>query len=66
MDGDRADIGGAFTVASSSTVAPGWAPLPRAKGAVEALAEASESYLDETYQRYVHTGTVHLSVGWAP
>ncbi|MEC8191267.1 MAG: hypothetical protein VX127_00945 [Myxococcota bacterium] len=62
----RADIGGAFTVGSSTTVAPNWTPPRRTQRAVDALAGASESYLDETYRRYVHTGTVHVSVGWAP
>ena len=62
----RANIGAAFTVGSSTAVAPNWAPRRRAQRAVDALARASESYLDETYQQYVHTGTVHLSVGWKP
>ncbi len=58
----RLDLGGAFTVTSTSRVSPPdgaaaerlWAPLTR----------AGEVYLDQTMTRYVHTPTIGVGVGW--
>ncbi len=58
----RASIGGAFTVASGTSVTANYRPtFPRI---TEAFAVSTETYLNEIYSRYVHTPTVSFTVGY--
>jgi hypothetical protein len=58
----RFDIGGNFTVSSTSQIrAPEGAVFP---AAWEPLTRAGEVYLDETFTRWVHTPTIGIGVGW--
>lgn len=59
----RAAIGGAFTLSSSSSVTANYKPtFPRI---TEAFAVSTENYLNDTFQRYVHTPTVSLTLGYS-
>jgi hypothetical protein len=59
----RASVGGAFTVASSTSVTANYkATFPRI---TEAFAVSTETYLNDIYSRYVHTPTVSFTVGYS-
>lgn len=59
----RAAIGGAFTVASSTSIDPEYEPsAPRL---TEQFTAASEDYLDDIYTTYVHTPVVTFAAGYA-
>ena len=60
----RAGVGGAFTAGSNTVVAPTWTPRRRAQRAVDSLAVAGETYLDDIIQKYVHTLSLGIAVGW--
>ena len=60
----RADLGGAFTLASTTVIEPDF-DVPRlAEPFVDELTAAGEDYLDETFTTYVHTPTVSAAAGW--
>ena len=56
----RLDIGGAFTIASSTQIQPEGGELPFS---APFLAEG-EDYLDSTLKKYVHTPTIGLGIGY--
>ncbi len=59
----RCALGGAFTVAASTTMTPEFQPLyPAAAASFEA---AGEDYLNDTYTSYVFTPVATLSAGYA-
>ncbi len=60
----RPGIGGIFTVDAQSDVEPTWNPLPAFLESVNTLETASEEYLDETIERYVHSISLTLAVGY--
>lgn len=59
----RAAVGGAFTVGSSTTIAPDF--QPRSARATEAFTKVGEAYLDDTYRTYVFTPVVSVWAGYA-
>lgn len=58
----RLAIGGAFTVASSTTIEPTYSP--RAPRLVQEFTAEGEKYLDDTFTSYVFTPVVGLGVGY--
>lgn len=58
----RFDIGGAFTVASQTTITPTFET--RVPQLWEPLTSAGETYLNDTFRRYVHVPTIGLSLGY--
>jgi hypothetical protein len=60
----RADVGGAFTLASTTVIEPDF-DVPRvAERFVDELTQAGEDYLDDTFTSYVHTPTLSFAAGW--
>jgi hypothetical protein len=59
----RAAIGGAFTVASSTTIEPDY--TPRSWRATQALTDYGEAYLNDVYTAYVFAPVVSVSFGRA-
>ena len=60
----RTGIGGAFTAGAKTVIAPTWNPRRRAQAAVDALALAGETYLDDVINTYVHTVSMSIAFGW--
>ena len=60
----RLGLGGSFTLASNTAVSPSWTPSPLAAPSVDAISSETETYLDDTFQNYVHTASVNVAVGW--
>ena len=60
----RTALGGTFTISSSTEASPSWTPRAATQTSLDALARATESYLDDTIQSFVHTATLTLAVGW--
>lgn len=58
----RAALGGAFTVASHTTIEPRF--TPRAERLVDEFTTYGEQYLDDTFTSYVFTPVVSLSAGY--
>ena len=58
----QAALGGVFTFAASSSVAPDYAPKDPV--APRAFTDAAATYLDTTYTKYVFSPTVIVTVGY--
>jgi hypothetical protein len=59
----RTSIGGAFTLASSTSITPNYSPkLPRL---TDDFTQYGVNYLNDTYTSYVFTPVVGLGVGYA-
>ena len=60
----RPGIGGVFTVDAESDVKRTWDPLPGFVDSIATLETATQDYLDETIERYVHSLSLSLAVGY--
>jgi len=61
----RAAVGGAFTVAASTTITPQFSTTSALEGRlVEAFTTFGEDYLDDTYTTYVHTPVISVAAGY--
>jgi hypothetical protein len=58
----RLAVGGAFTLASSTRIAPGYAP--RTPQLVKGFTDYGESYLDDVYTSYVFAPVVSVGIGY--
>lgn len=58
----RASLGGAFTIASATSVTPDF--QPRAPRAIAELSSFSEGYLDDLYTSYVFTPVIGVSASY--
>jgi hypothetical protein len=61
----RPALGWSFAVTSNTVLEPSIQPQrPAARESLDALVEAGEIYLDDTFTGYVHPPWIALSIGW--
>jgi hypothetical protein len=60
----RLGIGGSFTVLADCAVTPDWDVSRGRAIAVRELAASGENYLEDVFQKYVHTVTLTVATGW--
>ncbi|MBT3219414.1 MAG: hypothetical protein HN348_10010 [Proteobacteria bacterium] len=60
----RPQLGGAFTVASKTTIEPDFSYPAIFSGVMDTFTGESEAYLDDLFTSWVHTPTIGLHLGW--
>lgn len=61
----RAAIGAAFTVDSTTVIAPNWNASEFTLWLLEDLIAEGENYLDTIFQEHVHLPTFSMALGWS-